>query len=309
MQNRTLFHINDKITDIFYLVDEFCKEFEKTKEGRVLTDNATKKTRNRKFTLSDSEVITILIVFHLSQSRCLKHFYVNYIQKHMKDCFPEIVSYNRFTELHKKIMLPMTIFLQLCCLGKCTGISFIDSTPIRVCHIKREKQNKVFKGFAEKGQCSMGWFYGFKLHIVINDKGEILDFLFTQGNIDDREPLKNKNFHDKLFGKLFADKGYIGQTLFEELFIDGIHLVTKIRKNMKGNLLLMNDMILLRKRVLVESVNDELKNICMIEHTRHRSVDNFLANLIAGLIAYSFLPKKPSLKNEIIDEARIMKAA
>jgi hypothetical protein len=94
---------------------------------------------------------------------------------------------------------------------------------------------------------------------VINDKGEILDFLFTQGNVDDREPLKNKDFHDKLFGKLFADKGYIGQTLFEELFIDDIHLITKIRKNMKGNLMLMNDMILLRKRVLVESVNDELK--------------------------------------------------
>ena len=101
-----------------------------------------------------------------------------------------------------------------CCLGKCTGISFIDSTPLRACHIRREKQNRVFKGLATKGQCSIGWFFGFKLHLIINDKGEILDFMLTQGNIDDREPLKNKSFHKKVFGKLFGDKGYISQTLF-----------------------------------------------------------------------------------------------
>lgn len=200
----------------------------------------------------------------------------------------------------------MAVFLQLCCLGKCTGVSFIDSTPIRVCHIKREFQHKTFKGLATKGQCSIGWFFGFKLHIVINDKGEILDFLFTQGNVDDREPLKNKNFHDKIFGKLFGDKGYISQTLFDELFIDGIHLITKIRKNMKNSLMLLQDKVLLRKRALIETVNDELKNICQIEHTRHRSLENFLSNLLSGLIAYSFLDKKPKLNlEEIINEKQI----
>ena len=152
----------------------------------------------------------------------------------------------------------------------------------------------------------MGWFFGFKLHIVINDKGEILDFLFTQGNIDDREPLKNKNFHDKIFGKLVGDKGYISKTLFDELFIDGIHLITKIRKNMKNSLMLVQDKILLRKRALVETVNDELKNICQIEHTRHRSFENFLTNLLSGLIAYSFLPKKPTLRmDEVIDQQEV----
>ncbi len=151
---------------------------------------------------------------------------------------------------------------------------FIDSTPIRVCHIKREKQHKVFKGIAQKGKCSMGWFFGFTLHIVINDKGEILDFLFTHRNIDDREPLKSKAFHDKIFGKLVAYKGYISKTFFEDLFIDGIHLITKLKKNMKNSLVVMNDHILLRKRALVESVNDELKNICQIEHTRHRSFNS-----------------------------------
>jgi len=287
----------DKVTEIFCLIDDFCIEIDKVKEGYLIAQNAPQKLRNRKFKMADSEIITILVIFHLMQFRSLKHFYINYIQKHMKSEFPETVSYNRFVELQEKVFLTMCVFLKTCCLGKCTGISFIDSTPIRACHIKREKQNKVFKGFAEKGQCSIGWFYGFKLHIVINDKGEIIDFLFTQGNVDDREPLKNKNFHDKLFGKLFGDKGYISQTLFEEMFIDGIHLITKIRKNMKNCLMFTSDKLLLRKRAIIESVNDELKNTCYIEHTRHRSVNNFLSNLISGLIAYHFLPKKPSLKN------------
>lgn len=299
----------NKITEIFYLVDEFCKEFEQTKEGHVIDEEFSKKRRNRKFKLNDSEVITILVLFHLGQFRCLKHFYINYVQKHLQTEFPETVSYNRFVELQKKAFLPMSVFLKTMCLGECTGISFIDSTPLRACHIKREKQNKVFKGIATKGQCSMGWFFGFKLHIVINDKGEIIDFLFTQGNVDDRFPLKNKSFHDKLFGKLFGDKGYISQSLFEEMFVDDIHLVTKIKKNMKNSLMLTSDKILLRKRALVECVNDELKNQCQVEHTRHRSVDNFLANIISGLIAYHFLPKKPTLNIEIVDDVRIKKVA
>lgn len=294
-----------KITEIFFLVDEFCKEFYKAQEGHLLDHEPSKNKRKRAFKLNDSEVITILILFHSMQFRNLKHFYINYVQKHMAEYFPETVSYNRFVELQKKALMPMALFLQTCCLGTCTGISFIDSTPIRVCHIRREKQHKVFKDIAAKGQCSMGWFYGFKLHIVINDKGEILDFLFTQGNVDDREPLKNKTFHKSVFGKLFGDKGYIGKTLFEDLFIDGIHLITKIRKNMKNSLMHIQDKLLLKKRALIETVNDELKNICQIEHTRHRSFDNFLSNLLSGLIAYHFIPKKPSLNLEIIDNNRL----
>jgi hypothetical protein len=291
----------DKITEIFFIVDEFCKEFNQAKKGHVLNSTSSKKRRNRKFKMSDSEVITALIIFHFGQFRNLKHFYLFYLQKHLTKEFPSTVSYNRFVELQQKAMMPMITFLQLTCLGECTGISYIDSTPIRVCHIKRERNHKVMKDIATKGQCSMGWFFGFKLHIIINDRGEILDFLFTQAHVDDREPLKNKNFHNKIFGKVFGDKGYISKTLFEELFIDGIHLITKLRKNMKNSLMHVHDKILLKKRALVESVNDELKNICQIEHTRHRSFENFLTNLISALIAYSFLPKKPSLNLDIID--------
>lgn len=293
---------SDKITKIFCLIDDFCKEFEKAKSGHILNENNAKKQRNRSCKLSDSEVICIMVLFHYGQFRNLKHFYINYVCKHMKSEFPKTVSYNRFVELQQKATMPMVMFLKTCCLGQCTGVSFIDSTPLRACHIKREKQNKTFKGLATKGQCSIGWFYGFKLHLIINDRGEILDFMLTQGNVDDREPLKSFDFHKRIFGKLFGDKGYISKDLFEQMFIDGVHLVTKIRKNMKNSLMHYHDKILLKKRALIETVNDELKNICQVEHTRHRSFANFLTNMISALIAYSFFPKKPSLNIEIIDK-------
>lgn len=146
----------------------------------------------------------------------------------------------------------------------------------------------------------MGWFYGFKLHIIINDKGEILSFAVTQANVDDREPLKNEGFLKQIFGKLFGDKGHISEKLRQLLFVDGIQLITSIRNNMKNCLMTMSDKILLRKRSVIETVNDELKNICQVEHSRHRSPGNFLTNLVSGIIAYSFLPKKPSIKFETV---------
>lgn len=251
-----------------------------------------KKTRNKKSKLSIAEVITILVLFHTGGYRNLKHFYVFYVCKHMTNEFPNQVSYNRFVELQKKSMLPMAMFLKTCCMAECTGISFVDSTKIAVCKNKRINRNKVFQGIAALGKSTMGWFFGFKLHLIINDKGELLNFVITQGNVDDREPLKNENFTKKVFGKLFADKGYIGQSLFEMLFIDGIQLVARLKKNMKGAIMSYADAILLRKRSVIETVNDELKNICQVEHSRHRSLDNFITNMISGLIAYSFFPKK-----------------
>ena len=295
--------------EIYYIIDEFCKEFEKAMEGRLLASETSKKTRKRAFTMSDSEVITIMIMFHQSRFRDIKAFYISYIQHHCQKDFPHTVSYNRFVELQQRVLLPMTVFLQMCCLGKCTGISFIDSTPIRVCHIKREKSNKVFKGLATKGKSTVGWFFGFKLHLVVNDKGEIIQFVITRANVDDREPLKNCRFHEKLFGKLFADRGYISKDLFEKLFVDNIHLITKIKKNMKNALMHLYDKIVLRKRAIIETINDLLKNGCQIEHTRHRCLANFIGNLVAGLIAYNLAPKKPALNIEIIDIEALKKIA
>ena len=287
--------IYSKITEIFCIVDEFCKEFDQLVNKHLL-GNPSK----RPSTMSKSEVITITILFQLSGFRTFKHFYIYYLQKHMRNDFPNTVSYNRFTELMQQSLMPMTLFLKTCCLGDCTGISFVDSTPMRVCKPKRIKNNKVFKGIATTGKSTMGWFHGFKLHIVINDKGEILNFTITQANVDDRTPLKKKSFLNKIYGKLYADKGYIGKDLMQILFTDGLHLITHIKNNMKNSLMTMSDKILLRKRSVIETVNDELKNICQIEHSRHRSFTNFLSNIVAGLIAYSFLPKKPSIKYQTV---------
>lgn len=281
----------DKITEIYSLVDEFCKNFEEQTSSFLLGHKSKRPPK-----MSTSEVITITLLFHLSGFRTFKHFYLFYVQKHMQSEFPQTVSYNRFVELQQSCLMTMTIFVKTCCLGKCTGISFVDSTPIRVCKNKRITANKVFRGLAETGKSTIGWFHGFKLHIVINDKGEILSFCITQANVDDREPLNNESFLRAVFGKLYADKGYISQKLQQLLFVDGIHLITSIRNNMKNSLMTLADKILLRKRSVIETVNDELKNICQIEHSRHRSFTNLLTNMIAAIAAYSFLPKKPSIK-------------
>lgn len=282
---------SDKVIEIFYLVDEFCVEFSKSIRKHSIGNVGKKKPK-----MKDSEVITILILFHFGSFRNFKHFYQNYVQSHMSEYFPETVSYNRFVELSQKHCMAMTLFLKTCCLGDSTGISFVDSTPIRVCKHKRIARNKVFKGIETTGKSTMGWFHGFKLHLIINDKGELLNFVLTQANVDDREPLKCPKFVDKIKGKLYADKGYIGQKLAQLLFIDGIHLITSIRNNMKNVLMELSDKILLRKRSVIETVNDELKNICQIEHSRHRSFAGFIVYTIAALLAYSFFQKKPAIK-------------
>lgn len=289
------------LTKIFCLVDDFLKEFNIFQDSISLESGSGKK-RNRKSRMEISEIITILILFHLHRYRDLKTFYLGYVKNHLKSEFPNQVSYNRFVELQKSSILPMLFFLIKTRMGNCTGISFIDSTPLKVCHNKRIKRNKVFKGFAELGHNSVGYFYGFKLHLVINDKGELLSFMITQANADDREPLKDKSFIRRIFGKLFGDKGYISKELGEMLFVDGINLITKLRKNMKKRSLSASESVLLRKRAVVETVNDELKNLCQVEHSRHRSFANFFSNIIAALTAYTFFPKKPSLDLSEINE-------
>jgi len=286
----------EKITTIFCSIDDFCLVFEPALKKKQLSTG--KKTRNRKFKMSTSEILTITVLFHLSGFRNFKHYYLFYVKKHLQKEFPHTVSYNRFTELMQSNMLALSLYMKTCCLGTCTGISFIDSTPIRVCNKKRISRNKVFKDIATIGKSTMGWFYGFKLHIVVNDKGELLDFIISQANVDDRSPLKQDNFLKKIFGKLYADKGYISKELTALLFDQGLHLVTGIRANMKNVMMTMRDKILLRKRSVIETINDQLKNIAQAEHSRHRSFGNFITNLIASLIAYSFQEKKPSIKFE-----------
>ena len=195
----------------------------------------------------------------------------------------------------------MIVFIKKVLLGKCTGISFVDSTPLRVCRNQRIHIHKTFKGIAQRGKCSMGWFFGFKLHLICNEKGELLNFMITPGDVDDRKPFEYKAFVEFIYGKLVGDKGYIGKRLFERLFVDGIQLITKLKSNMKGALMSVSDKLLLRKRAIIETVNDELKNIAQVEHSRHRSFGNFVVNLLGGIAAYCYFPKKPSIRVQTVD--------
>lgn len=246
----------------------------------------------RKSSLAASEVMTIIIYFHQSRYRDFKTYYTQYVQRHLRREFPHLVSYTRFVELMPPALWPLCLYLKTR-FGPVTGISFIDATALPVCHNRRISRHKVFDGLAARGKTSMGWFFGFKLHLVVNDCGELLAFYVTPGNVDDRQPVPR--LAHRLFGKLFGDKGYISQPLADQLLAQNVHLITGLRKNMKNRLLLLFDKLMLRKRALIETITDQLKNISQVAHTRHRSVDNFLVNLVAGLIAYTHQPKKPSL--------------
>jgi len=278
------------LLEIFCDVDDFIQALSQSEVGEIL--GLTKRRPGPKPRMSLSEVMTILIWFHLSGYRTFKQYYEGYVQQHLRSEFPELWSYTRFVEWMPRSVDVLILYL-LSKRGSVTGISFVDSTALAVCRNQRILSHKVFRGLAERGKTSMGWFYGFKLHLIINDRGEIITFAITPGNVDDRKPVSK--MAERLFGKLFGDKGYISRKLTEALLAMGVQLVTPLRRNMKPQMLSWMDHILLRKRALIESVNDQLKNISQIEHSRHRSVVNFFVNLFAGLTAYSLRPKKPSL--------------
>lgn len=288
----------ESLVELFVSVDDFCQAFLPQLEKHLLQSGQIQRRRER--SLTTSEVMTILIHFHQSHYRNFKAYYCEYVQRHLRNEFPGLVSYTRFVDFIPSALLPLCAYLRSACLGDCTGISFIDSTSIDVCLNQRIASHKVFAGLAERGKTSTGWFYGFKLHLVINDRGELLNVQLTPGNVDDRKPVPE--LAKRLFGKLFGDKGYISQPLVDLLRQTfGIQMVTKLKSNSKNRLpMTLIDRILLRRRAIVESVIDQLKNISQIEHSRHRSVVNFMVNLLSGLIAYAHQPKKPSLGRETL---------
>ena len=269
-----------KVTEFFCIIDEFCKHFDAENAGKLLEANSGVKRRQRAASLSDSEIMTILLYFHFGTFRNFKHYYLFFIKGTMKSYFPKAVSYNRFVELESRVFFQLMFFLNLGAFGRCTGITFVDSTMIPVCHNLRRYANKVFKGIATDGKGTMGWCHGFKLHLACNDRGEIIAFVLTGANVSDKDPNVFKVLAKRLYGKLFADKGYISQKLFY-------------------------DRMMLRKRYIIETINDMLKNTAQIVHSRHRSVNNFVMNLISALGAYCFFDNKPmALQGYCIEDTK-----
>jgi hypothetical protein len=281
----------DSLVELFVAVDDFWIIFRPRWHEHLLASGERQRIRASR--LSESEVMTIVILFHQSHYRNFKAFYLEYVCRHLRSEFPKLVSYSRFVTLMQPMGIPLYVFLRLS-MGRCTGISFVDSTPLAVCHNRRIARHRVFDGWAARGKTTMGWFYGFKLHLIINHEGEIIAFTLTAGNIDDRTPIPQLIQH--VFGKLFGDKGYLSQPLRDDLRDIGVELITSIRRNMTPQLMPLYDKLMLKRRSIIETINDQLKHISQIEHSRHRSVNNFFVNLVAGLIAYCRRPHKPSVQ-------------
>lgn len=280
-----------KLLEIFIWTDDFTKAFERISLPVHLGQ------RRRTPGLAMSEIATILIYYHHSGYKCFEYYYERCVLKDLKGHFPQAPSYTRFVQL-----IPRSLQL-LYWMGKIrglmaqtTGVYFVDSKKLPVCNNRRIHSHKVFKDIAQRGKTSTGWFFGLKIHLVINNLGEIMSFVITAGNVMDN----TKGVLDKLFksieGKCFGDKGYISKH-FEHYYQKGLQLITRIRKNMKNKPMDWSDKLMLRRRGIIESVNDILMTVFDIDHTRHRSPINAVTHMIGALMAYSFYDHKPSVFN------------
>ena len=267
---------------LFCDVDDFCLYFEPEWQKRLLSHGGIKRRRAKNLCLS--EIMTILIAFHQNHYRNVKHFYLDCVTTYWHSAFPGLPSYQRFVEWMPSTLIPLCAYLKRC-FGSCTGIGFVDATSLKVCHNRRIKRHKVFEGLAQRGKTSVDWFFGFKLHLVVNETGQLLNAQLTPGNIDDRYPVPD--LLQGLFGKIFADRGYVSHKLATQLLEElGIQFLAKPRRNMKNKLMRLHDKLLSRKRSIIETINDQLKNISQIEHSLHRAPVNFCVNVLCGLIAY-----------------------
>lgn len=282
----------DHITELFCILDDFCKQFNQSLEKALISDQ---KTRIQKSALSLSESMTIVILFHQSGFRFFKYFYCQMIMPFWKSTFPKLLSYNRFIEIMPRCLQALTSFFHQI-KGKDTGISIIDSTKLVFSHNLRIKRHRVFKGLANRGKSSTGWFYGFKLHLTINHLGEIINLKFTSGNVHDVAVLESLT--QELKGILLGDKGYLSKAKTDALAKRGLKLLTPSRRNMKNKpIQTEEEKQLLCKRGLIETVNDQLKNLHQLEHSRHRSINNFMVNMMAAIVAYYSNPNKPTFRN------------
>jgi len=292
----------ENLTHLFIFVDDFCNSYNEALENYVKENNLVFPCKNinkyESMTLCLSEIITILISFHLSDFKNLKAYYKFLCIYHRKE-FPNLCSYNRFVEREREAFYPLKVFFE-CISGECDGLSYIDATCLPVCHIKREHICKMFKGIAKKSKSTMGWYYGFKLHLIINKYGHPISFELTKSTVDDRKV--PESIFSKIFGKLYGDRGYISEKFRKKLKDNMIDMINPIRSDMKPKLVTEEDNNNLKKRGIIESVFNLLKNVLSMQHTRHRSGKNYVVNLISSLCACCFrfvssVPIKRMLSN------------
>jgi hypothetical protein len=277
------------ITALYCCLDDFCTVFEDWEAHRLIP---SKQTRQRTGKLSRAEMLFIMVLFHLSAFKNFKMFYLYGIGCQHRACFGDLPHYDRFVSLMPRLFVPLMVLLHSLSAEE-TGVYFADSTKLAVCHNRRIHRHKVFDGLAARGKTSMGWFFGLKLHLVINHKGQVMALKITPGNTADSTVLDQITQH--LSGKIYADKGYIGRELFSKLWQRGLHLITGIRRNMRNYLMPLADKLMLRKRFVIETVLDTLKSEMGLEHSRHRSVINGMVHSLSCLVAYAFRPGKPSM--------------
>lgn len=279
----------NQLTDIFCQVDDFCKDFDSYVHAKLLPNPSPH--RGPSCCLSEAEIMTILIAFQNSGYRHFKLFYTGHIRQFWRGAFPSLPSYNRFIELIHRVFFHLILFAQIHS-GKRTGIYYIDSSCLPVCHLKRSSRHKTFDAIAEYGKTSVGWFFGLKIHIVINNVGELIAFKITRGNISD--VTASESLLQMLKGIAFGDKGYISKALFARLLKNGLKLITRTRKNMKPIHYAPFEKQLLNQRGIIETVINHFKHHYHIWHTRHRSIINAMTHLMAAIAAYSIEPLKIS---------------
>ncbi len=279
-----------RLTQLFCDVDDFCQTFAPDWQKNRLSHG--EKKRNRPHRMSLSEMVTILVAYHQSGYRTFKWSYLQHVRKHWRSEFPNPLSYHRFVELVPQLLAPLAAFMASRCVPP-QGIALVDPTSLCACKNIRIPRHKTFAGVAGRGKSSTGWFYGFKLHPIVDDRGEIVSFCVTPGNVDGRKPVPK--LAKSLLGKLFGDRGYISKALAKSLAAQGVQLATTLKKNMKQEAIAAFDKLLLRKRSIIETINDQPKNIFDLGHSRHRSLPNDLSNLMACLVAYSYQDKKTAL--------------
>lgn len=282
----------EKLIELFIAVDDFVILFDQWLTTRALTPT---RQPTRQPELSTSEIVTILVYYHHSGYKNFQYYYQRLVEPQMRTYFPDLVSYQRFIDLLPRQVVTLHVLTKyLCLLGKRTGCYFADSKKLPVCDNRRIHSHRVFKDIAGRGKSSTGWFYGLKLHLVINQLGQVMNFLITPASVSDNNETVLRRLLRGLVGKCYADKGYLSK-LFEQFYQQGLHIVTKIRKNMKNSLMDIDDKLRLKKRALIESVNDILMSVMDVDHSRHRSPVNALVHTMSGLVAYHFYDTKPSV--------------